>query len=133
GRANLPQLRCNLDDDTTRSLAGVFGAPVALHSALRDGSLRAHAAKLGKPVLLYEAGEANRLDDEAISMGVAGTQRVLAALGMLHAHPRPARHPTQFFRTSSWVRANRSGFCRLEVELGDWVVAGESFGSIINP
>lgn len=133
GRENLPQIRCNLDDPKTRSLAGVFGAPVALHSALRDGSLRAHAANLGKPVLLFEAGEAGRLDDEAISMGVAGTLRVLAAVGVLNSPPRAARHPTQLFRTSSWVRANRSGFCRLEVELGDWVVAGDSFGSIINP
>ncbi len=133
GRSNLPQVRCNLDDPKTRRLAGVFGAPVALHAALRDGSLRSHAAKLGKPTLLFEAGEANRLDSEAIQLGVAGSLRVLSDIGVRPAGARKAKHPTQFFRSSTWVRTNRSGFCQLEVELGDWVIAGESFGTIINP
>ncbi len=133
GRSNLPQVRCNLDDPATRKLAGVFGAPVALHAALRDGSLRAHAAKLGKPTLLFEAGEANRLDYEAIELGVAGSLRVLSAAGVRLRGSRKPKHPTQFFRSSSWVRTNRSGFCHLEVELGDWVISGESYGTIINP
>ena len=39
-RTNLPQIRADLDDPRTRSLAEAFGAPVMLHARLRDGSLR---------------------------------------------------------------------------------------------
>ncbi len=133
GRTNLPQVRCNLDDPKTRSLAQTFGAPVALHAELRDGSLRAHAAKLGKPCLVFEGGEAGRLDDHAIRVGVDGALRSLVAVDVLPSTDVATPAPTQFFRSSSWLRANRSGFCRLDVELGDWVEAGETVGSIINP
>ncbi|CCH72973.1 hypothetical protein BN11_220010 [Nostocoides australiense Ben110] len=40
GRTNLPQIRCDLDDESTRRLALAFGAPVAFHAKLRDGSVR---------------------------------------------------------------------------------------------
>lgn len=56
-RANLPQLRSNLDDDETRKLCEIFGAPFMLHSKTRDGSLREAAGNLGKKVLLFEGEE----------------------------------------------------------------------------
>jgi hypothetical protein len=133
GRSNLPQVRCDLEDPRTRELAAVFGAPVTLNAVLRDGSLRSHAVKLGKPTLLCEAGEANRLDDRSIAIGVAGALRVLHSVGVLDEPQAPADPPTQFFQSTTWVRASRSGFCRLAVELGDWVEEGDAFGTIINP
>ncbi len=57
-RSNLPQIRANLDDAETLSLAKSFNVPVLLNSNLRDGSMRESAAGLGIPMLLYEAGEA---------------------------------------------------------------------------
>ena len=39
-RTNLPQIRADLDDPTTRRLAEAFGAPLMFHAKLRDGSLR---------------------------------------------------------------------------------------------
>lgn len=84
-RSNLPQIRCDLEDPRTRALAESFGAPVLFHARLRDGSLRAAARETGARVLLYEAGEAWRFDEYAISPGVEGVLRVLAALGMVAA------------------------------------------------
>ena len=69
-RINLPQIRGDLDDSRVRRLAGVFGAPVALHARTRDGSLREAATEAGATVLLFEGGEADRFDERAI---VAGT------------------------------------------------------------
>ncbi len=86
-RTNLPQIRADLDDPRTRSLAEAFGAPVLLHARLLDEALRQAARDRDATVLLYEAGEAARFDDESIATGVAGIRRVLAALGMIEGDP----------------------------------------------
>ncbi|MDO5633401.1 MAG: succinylglutamate desuccinylase/aspartoacylase family protein [Micrococcus sp.] len=82
-RSNLPQIRCDLEDPRTRELAEAFGAPALYHARLRDGSLRMAALEAGARVLLYEAGEAWRMDEYAVSPGVDGVLRVLAAMDML--------------------------------------------------
>ena len=90
-RSNLPQVRADLDDPRTRELAAAFGAPVMLHAGIRDGSLRHAAGEHGAKVLLYEAGEPLRFDDYAVSAGVIGVRRVLAALGMTEPRRRAPR------------------------------------------
>lgn len=134
GRNNLPQIRCDLDHDKTRRLALAFGAPVALHAGLRDGSLRSHAVKLGKPALVYEGGEANRLDATVIDAGVQGTLRVMAKVGMLEKSLMPEAHPrVRLSRSSSWVRASRSGFCRMRIGLGQLVKEGDVVAELVDP
>ncbi|MDH2415462.1 succinylglutamate desuccinylase/aspartoacylase family protein [Nocardioides sp. CER19] len=134
-RANLPQVRADLDDAETRRLALAFGAPVALHASLRDGSLRQAARAAGARVLVYEAGEALRFDDESIDTGVIGVLRVLDTLGMLpeeegvdEADDEP--RPTLVSRASGWVRARGSGVLQLDVQLGDLVEVGRRLGGI---
>lgn len=135
-RANLPQVRADLDDPETRRLALAFGAPVALHASLRDGSLRQAARAAGARVLVYEGGEALRFDDESISAGVSGVLRVLDALGMLphdeegEEEPGATRPPTLVSRASGWVRARGSGVLQLDVQLGDLVESGRRLGGI---
>ncbi|MGH8274322.1 MAG: succinylglutamate desuccinylase/aspartoacylase family protein [Gammaproteobacteria bacterium] len=121
GRDNLPQIRCDADNAGTYRLAAAFGAPVIIHANLRDGSLRAAAATQDKPVLLYEAGEALRFDEEAVDLGVAGTLRVMRSLGMTERAPATSGKPPQVSRRTRWVRAGRSGFCHLKVNLGQQV------------
>ncbi|RMH38171.1 MAG: succinylglutamate desuccinylase [Deltaproteobacteria bacterium] len=125
GRDNLPQIRCDADDEVVRDLACAFAPPIVVHANVRDGSLRAAANADGKRVLLYEAGEALRFDERAIELGVAGTLRVLAALGMVpDGAGRPAQ-PPPVSRKTAWVRASRSGFCHLAVDRGHRVSAGD--------
>jgi predicted deacylase len=135
-RANLPQIRADLDDAETRRLALAFGAPVALHAALRDGSLRQAARSAGARVLVYEAGEALRFDDESIDTGLSGVLRVLDALGMLPEGESPPAGDgeetarTLVSRASGWVRARGSGIVQLDVQLGDLVEEGRRLGGI---
>ena len=84
-KSNLPQVRTNIDNEYTFKLAKAFGAPVVLHSELRDGSLRGTAQDSGVPILLYEAGEALRFDETSIRIGVAGIINVLREIQMLPA------------------------------------------------
>lgn len=129
-RANLPQVRADLDDPETRRLALAFGAPVALHAALRDGSLRQAARQAGARVLVFEAGEALRFDEESIHAGVIGIRRVLAALDMVPDEASPAPYQTVISRSSSWVRARAGGILQLDVRLGDVVEEGRRLGGI---
>lgn len=129
GRTNLPQVRADLDDPKTVALAEAFGAPVMLHAKLRDGSLRSAAREMGATVLLYEAGEPWRFDEWAITAGVVGVRRVLAALGMTDPVDL-AEEPSLACRTSGWVRARATGILHLEVELGRRVAQGDRLGAL---
>ncbi|HEU4511920.1 MAG TPA: succinylglutamate desuccinylase/aspartoacylase family protein [Nocardioidaceae bacterium] len=129
-RANLPQVRADLDDPRTRDLAEAFGAPVVLHARIRDGSLRHAARDKGATVLVYEGGEAWRFDGYAIDAGVTGVRRVLAALGMVDPLEEEAPPATVECRQSGWVRARRTGILQLEVDLGARVEAGQRLGGV---
>lgn len=121
GRTNLPQIRCDTTDSKTRRLAVAFGAPLVLDTPPKPGTLRAEAVRSGIPVLLFEGGEAGRFHDEAIEIGVSGARRVLARLRMIPAVP-PAEAPPVFTEANRWIRAGRSGFCRVDVRLGERIV-----------
>lgn len=128
-RTNLPQVRANLDDPATLKLARAFGAPFSIHAKLRDGSLRQAAVERDKTVLLYEAGQAHRFDEDAIEAGVAGVLRSLRSLRMIDARlPRAPR--TRLIRRTRWVRARRGGIVEQEVKLGEYVEAGQIVASI---
>jgi predicted deacylase len=128
-RTNLPQIRTDLDDPEALRCAEAFGAPVTVHARLRDDSLREAATEAGVHVLVFEGGEPRRFSPRAVSAGVAGTMRVLGALGMVDAGggKPPA---TLRSRETRWVRAARSGLFHPTVEPGDRVEAGQPLGRI---
>jgi predicted deacylase len=129
-RTNLPQIRANLHDDQTRLLAEAFGAPVIMHAAAIDGSLRKAATVAGIRTIVYEAGEPLRFDDAAIHLGRDGVLRVLAALGMREKKPRHKGPHSALVARTTWVRALNSGILRLDVQLGVKVVAGQHLGIV---
>ena len=129
-RTNLPQVRGDLNDEATRRCAVAFGAPVVIHGEAPDGSLRKAVARRGIPIVVYEAGEPQRFDPEAIEMGVAGVLRLMAALGMRDGVDDPPPGLMLEARKRSWVRARRSGILRLEARLGDRVKARQQLGTI---
>ncbi|MEM6997780.1 MAG: succinylglutamate desuccinylase/aspartoacylase family protein [Patescibacteria group bacterium] len=131
-RANLPQIRGNLDDERTLEFAELFGAPIVIHSKNRDGSLRGAATKLGKTCLLFEGGEAYRFDQEAISVATDGILRVLNRLGMIDEIVPPAA-PPRIARSSRWVRASSSGIVDCRLPLGAEVEKGEPVGVLRDP
>jgi len=133
-KSNIPQIRTNIDNEYTFRLAKAFEAPVILHSQTRDGSLRAAAQESGVPILLYEAGEALRFDEQSIRIGVKGLLNVLHANGML---PDEIKQETQktpaVVRRSRWLRASESGIIRTVKALGDTVSKHEAIAYINSP
>lgn len=130
-RTNLPQLRADLDDENTRELAAVFGAPVMIHARTRDGSLREAATEAGAITLLYEGGEASRFDQKAIESGVAGVRRVLRHLAIVDSDVESADPPLVSRRTV-WSRAGKSGILDLQVGLGQRVEKGEVIAPVFD-
>jgi hypothetical protein len=129
---NLPQVRTNIENEYTLRLALAFEAPVVLHSALRDGSLRAVAQDRGVPILLYEAGEALRFDEKSIKIGVKGIINVLRANEMLPKATRKGHRAkkTSVSKSSTWIRAQESGTIQTIKNLGDAVQKGEVIARI---
>jgi len=132
-RTNLPQIRADLDDPETRSLALAFGAPLIYKAREIAGSLRATARRKGAVALVFEGGEPLRFNRRVIEVGVRGALAVLDALEMWEAPGLPATAP--IFEASSvrWVRASRSGIFHLEVELGQRVEKGQVVGWLSEP
>jgi len=132
-RFNLPQVRGNLDEQKTLELARVFSVPVIINANIRDGSLRACAAELGVPMLIYEAGEALRFDEISIRAGLRGILNVMHLIGMLPEAKRPKRVEPVLARSTSWVRAPASGIVSDKVKLGSRVKKGQRLASISDP
>jgi predicted deacylase len=128
-RENLPQIRVDCGDAKAFELAQAFGAPVIVHSALREGSLRHVGGDRGVPIIVYEAGEGLRFDLFSVRVGEAGVRRVLAHLGMVPTARKRAA-PSVVATGSSWVRASESGLFRPDLRVGSRVAAGQKIGII---
>jgi len=132
-RANLPQIRGDMDDPRIADMARAFGVPVAVNAVLRDGSLRACAAQNGIPVMVYEAGEALRFDEVSIRAGVRGIVQVMRRLGMLPKADKRSRGATVMARATRWVRAPSSGIVTATVPLGSRVKKGDRLAVVCDP
>jgi len=133
-RTNYPQVRISTDDDEMEHLAEVFGAPVIMKSELRDGSLRGEAKKIGKPILLYEAGEGLRFDEFSIRAGVAGVMRVMHHKAMISTRGVSAPNaPPQYCLSSKWLRAPMGGLLRIFKGDGSLVRQGELLAAVSDP
>lgn len=133
-RTNLPQIRVTLDSPETERLAQAFGAPVVLDSRLRDNSLRATVAEMGIPMLLYEGGEGLRFNEPAIRVGLKGVLAVMRETGML---PRKTKNSAMreavIVKSTTWIRAPKSGIIRSVARTGVSVTRGERIGYIVDP
>ena len=133
GRANLPQIRVDLDlHPALLDIAEAFSPPIILDSPTRTGTLREAAGDL--PVLLYEAGEALRFDDLAIRAGLQGILRVMRHLGMLPPSKVKDRKSKSWVANNSvWMSAPQSGILRSRIRLGGVVNSGDVIGYISDP
>jgi uncharacterized protein len=128
---NFPQLRCSFEDKKGMEIAQWFNAPFVLNSPFRDKSLRKEAAKQGKPLLVFEAGESMRFNKQAITEGVNGCLRLLNSLGMIKTEV-PVNH-TILLCDSKWVRTKSSGLFRTTKKYGSFIEKDSIIGTIADP
>lgn len=132
-RKNLPQIRCEWQDQQGLDIAKAFGAPLIVHSKLRDSSLREAVNAKGIPILVYEAGEALRFDESSIRGGVRGVISVMRHLKMLAARQLKLAPEPLITRKTFWSRAPTSGLLNQVCKLGDHANKDDILGYIENP
>ena len=134
-RGNLPQVRVTTRDRESMTLAKAFNPPAILVSTTREGSFREVCQSAGIPTILFESGEALRLDAPTLRFGVQGILSVMRHLEMLPKRGRgePRKTPTVVCRKSSWERAPSGGLFTSLVALGQAVTEGDTLGFVADP
>ena len=130
-RYNYPQIRYSRRDPVARELAEQFAAPYLLEKGLISKSLRKSARDMGIPTIVYEGGEALRLDGYAIEMAMQGLKRVLYHRGYITM--KTAEEPFLTFKKSIWIRARQAGIFIWAKKSGTRILSGEVLGSILDP
>ncbi len=131
-RHNYPQVRYTEHDDQSKELAEIFNAPFSFPSKLINGSFRKAAFRMGKPTLVFEAGESMRFDDYAILEGMQGICNILKHFQMLEAQGTiaPERAETLHLNDRRWLRAPTAGMFIPEVLNGSSIEKGQVLGVI---
>ena len=128
----LPQVYCNFDNARTKELAKVFRSPVITNVTLKGNNLRQTTEELQIPLLVYQAGEAMRFDENAIDLGVNGIKNVMSAINMLDKETVQEINPI-FSRDEDWIVAHKSGILHTNTTLGQIIEKEEIIGTISDP
>lgn len=135
-RPNLPQIRVTDADEKSLEYAKIFNAPVTVQAPLRENSFRSLCHDLNKQVLLFESGEALRLDAPSIRYGVQGITSVMRHLGMIKKRPvseRRKKTDTIICKKTYWERSPVGGLFTPLIALGRTVSEGEVLGFVADP
>ena len=133
-RRNLPQVRANLNDPITYAMAKAFGVSVLVDGSVISGSLRSQAVESHVHTLLYEAGEALRMNEVPIRKGVRGVLGVMREINMLPKVKKTKVTPEPFIaHATAWLRADHAGLFVSSVGLGDEVDINQQVAIIADP
>jgi len=134
-RANLPQVRVDLENPRALELARRFGATVVMGGAGPKGSLRREAMDAGIPAIIYEAGLPLRFEPDEIAAGVQGVRNVMLHLGMINGTASEPTPPSRVYASSRWLRApvGQGGVFYPDKPLGAIINAGDAVARIDDP
>jgi hypothetical protein len=128
----LPQVYCNFDNTHSKELAKAFQTPVITNVALKGNRLRQTTEDLQIPLLVYQAGEAMRFDEHAITLGVQGVQNLLRAIDILEKAPTKEFNPI-FSKDEDWIITHKGGILHPTISLGQTIKKNEVIGTVSDP
>ncbi|MFS4466341.1 succinylglutamate desuccinylase/aspartoacylase family protein [Maribacter sp. 2210JD10-5] len=131
-RHNYPQIRFTQEDERSAHLAKIFNAPISFPSKLIRGSFRNAAFKMGKPTIVYEAGESMRFDDYSIQKGIEGIGNILQYLKMISKNESNlhTENTTVQLNDRRWLRAPTAGMFVPKVINGGEIHKGQELGLV---
>ncbi len=129
-RSNYPQIRYTPDSEEGKKLATIFNAPYQFASKLIPKSFRKLAHKHNIPIIVYEGGEALRLDKFAIKKGIEGVLNVLEYFEMIDNRKEKAETIIIELSQRKWIRARIAGMFNVRVKNGEQVTKGQTLGYI---
>jgi len=128
----LPQVYCNFDNLKPKKLAKAFQAPVVTNVVFEANTLRQTTEDLQIPFLVYEAGEAMRFDENAITVGVNGVLNVMREVDLMAKESIKEISPI-FSKDEDWIIAHKGGILHTNVTLGQMIEKDEVLGKIVDP
>lgn len=128
-----PQVYYHPQDQEATRLAKTFGAPIIRPSNEKTGFFYSESGQPKCPTLIYEGGEAHRMDDYSAKVGVKGIIKVLKELSMIRLKTEPKKSTTLISSESFWVRASTSGLFHFRKKVGQTVEKGQVIGTIADP
>lgn len=130
-----PQIKTNTMNPEANNMALEFEAPVILNTNSKEGLLwLLNDEARAIPTIIYEAGEALRLDGQSIKTGVQGVVRVMRSIGMLNSASKKQKTPvTLNLESEFWIRAANSGLCDIFSKVGAYVSKGTLLARISDP
>lgn len=134
-RFNHPQIRCDFTKPGNLELAKAFAAPFTLlQNKTLDKTLRSALTESGVPVILFEGGKSNIIDEDVVNYGVDG---ILNVMDYLKIRAKKEEHfdisASVILKDSSWVRAAHSGMFEPIAKNGQFVKKGQLLGYINGP
>lgn len=129
----LPQIYTKVNDPFCRQSAKAFQAPVVTNvEQATPHSLRETAEELNIPLFVYQGGEALRLDENTIQVGLRGITNIMTHWSMIAAESDDTFNPV-FSRDQEWILAPRSGILNSEVEIGQEISEKSTLGHLKDP
>jgi len=130
-RSNYPQVRYTPDSEEGKKLADIFNAPYQFASKLIAKSFRKEAHKHNIPIIIYEGGEALRLNKSVINKGIEGVLNILEYFKMIDVREsKPKSTPTINLSQRRWMRAKIAGMWNTRIKNGEQVIKGQTLGYI---
>lgn len=129
---NMPQLRFTSRSEESFRLAIESRYPLLVQKPVISKSLRKVARDLKKPILIFEGGEALRLDNLVIEKGLEVIRNLLVAKGMADGNLPDLKSP-QIFRKSSWERSPEGGIVSYTRKAGEFITQDELLAVINDP
>jgi predicted deacylase len=127
-RTNYPNVRADMELESTARLARMFGGGVVLNSTGPEGSLRREATSAGCPTIVLEAGEVWKVEPSVVEYSLRGIRNVLVGLEMIDGEA--VRPPFRVVADQTkWMRAERGGFLRFHVHPGATVTKGQALAT----
>lgn len=131
----LPQIHTNLKNQDANRLAKTFGAPVMLQNSGSHGLLWQNKSDPPIPTLIYQTGEAWRLDDLGIKYGLRGILHVMKELEMIPQSKSPQKKPfsSLIISETKWIRSPGSGLAYVHKKMGQNVSQKDKVMTITDP
>lgn len=130
-----PHIRTQVNCPEALTLAHYFNPPIIKDCSSDEGLLwLMNKTENSIPTILFETGEALRLDNQGIKIGTQGIVRVLKALNMIKSKGTLSHSKSYLcIGKDQWVRAPSSGLCETYFKVGDIVEKGNLVAKIYDP
>lgn len=129
----LPQIYCDFENLESKKLAKAFQVPVITNVSFKANNLRQTMESLAIPLIVYQAGEAMRFDENAINIGLEGINNIMRSLDMLPKESPVKTINPVFSQDEDWIIAHKGGILHVAVTLGQSISKGEKIGVISDP